>query len=371
MRLSWSDCREELVKSLARYVGYTTGAFRLDRIAELTTYFDDRPAVLTLEVVKLIEKKFDVKARYAHGVIDFAVSLGFLKRVAGGGRAGRLVLTDFGRAYRSALGLTLKEYRGYLLTFSLLEFDADVYALLLELALNEPLPKGKQLHALFSERVHCLREERLRWVNEAFPDPRLRERIISKEGRLLVPWLTSEGTKLSALPVEPDFARHHAAPRRGWAIELGHLQPDCFTSHSGRAVLARLRAGGPKYFWLGPTPGCLEKLHVAESPPPAAHAPAWSILRPPPATPVTRDQTYSEICDALAEFMKEAYRFVRLVNTNQAPIHSVLPYLYFRELSSGQRVDKEEILRDLFRRHEERLAPLSARNSLFGHYQLR
>ena len=194
----------------------------MSRIAEVTELFDQSPSRLKLEVVKGLQRRpkpefaKSVTYKYAEGITDFAVGLGLIRRIDRDGAVPRLALTELGRAYRSAKGLDLADYENFLLQFSVLQFDADVYGLLLDMALDGPLPRGRQLCENFENRTLELRRERSVWLVRAFPNPRLRERLLRGNTGYTARWIkNARGTEIEVKEVGDDFLRHHATPRRG------------------------------------------------------------------------------------------------------------------------------------------------------------
>lgn len=375
MLQEWNDCRKKLAEALARYVGYTTGAYQLSRIADVTELFDQVPSRLRLEVVKGLQRRVKseavngLKEEYAAGITDFAVGLGLIRRIDRGGQTTRLALTELGRAYRAAKGLDLADYRDFLLQFSVLQFDADIYGLLLDMALDGPLPVGQQLQEHFRIRTQELRRDRSSWLLRAFPNPLLRERLLRGSTGFTVRWIkNARGADIGLKPVGDDFLRHHATPRRGWVISLGHIREDGHLTPTGRKVALRLRGKSDRYFWLGPPRDWFDRLRVDAALIREPLGPAWTIIRPcsSETEPVSHD-----VVAKTADFMEKAFRYMRLIRANQVPLDAVKPYIYFLEWRSDLRFDEEAIFRAVFRKFEKRFAPMSQRTGLLGHYQLR
>ena len=375
MLQDWNNCRERLAEALARYVGYTTGAYQLSRIADVTEIFDQVPSRLRLEVVKGLQRRMNtetakgLKEEYAAGITDFSVGLGLVRRVDRGGSSARLALTELGRAYRAASGLDLPEFSKFLLQFSVLQFDADICGLLLDMALDGPLPTGPRLQSYFKNRTLNLRRERATWLLRAFPDSRLRERLLQREAGSTVRWIKSaRGPEIKIKEIGGDFIRHHTTPRRGWLVSLGHLHKDGQLTSQGRKVALRLRGEDARFFWLGPPREWFQRMHVDASLIKEPLGPAWNIIRPLGADtePVPFDTVVKT-----ADFMERAYRYMRLIRANQAPLDAVKPYIYFLESCSDLRFDEEAVFRAVFKTFEKRFAPMSQRTGLLGHYQLR
>ena len=375
MLQEWANCRERLAEALGRYVGYTTGAYKLSRIAEVTELFDQAPSRLRLEVIKALQRPLNtetakvLKEEYAAGIADFAVGLGLVRRIDRGGSLARLALTDLGRAYRAASGLDLDDYKRFLLQFSVLQFDADIYGLLLDMALDGPLPTGSELQKHFKSRTLNLRHERTTWLLRAFPDSRLRERLLQGDSGSAVRWIkNTRGLEIEMKEIGGDFLRHHATPRRGWLVSLGHMETDGQLTPMGRRVALRLRGESDHFFWLGPPLEWFKRMHLDAALIKEPLSPAWNIIRPSRAEtkPVPSDTVVKT-----ADFMERAYRYMRLIRANQVPLEAVKPYIYFLESRSDLRFDEESVFREVFKTFEKRFAPMSQRKGLLGYYQSR
>lgn len=373
MGQQWDDSRDELAAALARYVGYTTGAYDITRIADVTELFDQSPSRMRLEVVRALKLRIEAskggRAKSADGIVDFAVGLGLIRRIDPGYRIPRLALTELGRAYRSARGLDLTDYRNFLLEYAVLQFDADVSGLLLDMALDGPLPVGSELLGKFEERTRELRRMRSDWLVKAFPNPQLRERLLRGDTGYVVRWIKdARGPAIEDKDIRADFTRHHALPRRGWLVALGHIRGEGQLTPRGRELALRLRAGGNRFFWIGPPRPWFKRLHIGDALIREPLAPAWNIIRPVDghASPVPH-----RIIADTAHFMETGYRYMRLVRANQVPLQAIKPYIYFLERRIGLRLCEDSVFRAVFRQFETRFAPMSQRTGLLGHYQLR
>lgn len=351
-----------LAHALDRHIGYTTGAYGLDRIAGVTLVFEGRTTILDIEIVNWLTKKYCVKKNYAKGILDFAVGLGLLERFEYAGTSTRIGLTELGRSYRGACHCKNDPLQSLILTYAVLSSDCDLYGLLLDSFIcNRKEESSAQQLAI---RLQTLREKRLVWLREYLPNVILRRRITDK-----VSWFRKGGgdTDSVDISVADDFARHHSTPRKKWAQSLGHIRDLGEATPFGEEIRNRIRDDDGSYFWLGPDPGTLEELRLPEEAKRQPLGPAWSLLRPPPPP----QEASVEDISSLATFMEEAYPSIRLVQSNQASIDTVLPFLYMKERDAGVRYDENEILHRLFSEYQDRFAPMSKRSGLIGHYQLR
>lgn len=372
----WNNPREELAQALARYVGYTTGAYQITRIADVTEQFVQAPSRMKMELVTSLDQELRERKRvktgqtsYAEGITDFAVGLGLVRRIDRGQFFPRFTLTDLGRAYHAAKHLELTEYKNFLLQFSVLQFDADFYGLLLDIALDGSLPTGSQLQKLFGHRTHELRRERSDWLMQAFPNPQLRDQLLRGNDGYVVRWIKSiRGSEIEQTSVGDHFLRHHTSPRRGWAISLEHIGEDGKLTSKGRNVAVRLRGNNDRYFWLGPHHSWFERLRVDASLIKDPLGPAWNLIRP---SNVGTEPVPKDVISDTAEFMIQSYPHMRLVRANQVPLDAVKPFVYFLEQRLDCKLDEERVFKDVFRQFERLFAPMSQRTGLLGYYQLR
>ena len=204
--------------------------------------------------------------KYAAEIINFTVALGLLHKVADGPTPGarRFALTPEGMTVRSAMERNEDALLKFTLIGLVLESDSDAYGLLLDILYDNPT-RGTELHEMFRERVEDLRRERLNWLNDAFPNRILHDRIDEKTSWIL----PHQRTK----PLSADFGRHHVTPRLGWAQWFGHIESKSHSStraggsplsESGVELLRALRGSGTRYLWLGPRRGTQEALGIPQ-----------------------------------------------------------------------------------------------------------
>ncbi|MCG8608100.1 hypothetical protein MJD09_24330 [bacterium] len=311
--------------------------------------------------MEALRKEYEVSEEYASGIINFSVSLGLLERVGLGGTLQRLSLSNLGRAYRAARKTGSLELRNFIVTYALLEYDSDVYGLLLDILIDSDSDKEENLKTAFLRRTKELRSARQEWILRSFPQSQLRERICEH-----VQWIRgSTRSQIRVKSVGEDFARHHVTPRKDWARWLGHLDGGKITA-IGRDLVERLRSDRDRYFWLGPSKECLKTLRI-NSNVSGPFAPAWNLFRPnQPAV-----EPPGELVSEIAIFMKDAFPTLRLVQANQAPLEAVLPFVYLKEYQLNIRVEPDRLFEQLFADNRDVFAPMLKRTGRFGHYQLR
>ena len=374
MALSRTDFETDLAAALSRHIGYTTGAYEIHRIADITTVFQYRPSIYQYELVQhLVSKSVGLRRpiheKYATEIINFAVALGLLYKAADGPSAGakRFALTPEGITVRSALVRNEDALSRFSLIGLVLESDCDAYGLLLDI-LHEKSISGAELHRVFLDRFEALRRERLTWLDSAIPNRMLRDRIHEK-----MSWILQHGR---TRPLSPDFARHHVTPRLGWAQWFGHIELE-WTSYTaserspltqrGVELLCALRGSESRYTWLGPQIGTQEALDIPESLQRGGPwAPSWNLLRPAHFRQSEGD--IDRIADEVAEFMGSHYTDLKLVHANQASIESVIPYLHLKEYELGYSVESNMVFDRLFGKAAS-FSFLSSRRDKYRYFQ--
>ena len=375
MAISRSDFETDLAAALSRHIGYTTGAYQLDRIANIATMFDRKPSLYQYELVQHLKDQSEgsqrkVREKYAAEIINFASALGILRKAADGPTRGarRFALTPEGSTIRSALERGEDTLLRFTLIGLVLESDCDAYGLLLDILDELPIA-GAELHREFRVRFEALRSERLAWLDRAFPNRTLRDRIHEK-----MSWIPHQRR---TQPQSTDFGRHHVTPRLGWAQWFGHIVPerptsmateDSLLTDTGVELLSALKRGTGRYTWLGPECGTQEALRVVESLQRGGPcAPSWNLLRPTDRRQSKAD--VDRIAEDVADFMYIHYADLKLIHANQASIASVVPYLHLREHQLGYAVERDRVLDRIFETRSS-FSYLSSRRHKYGYFQL-
>lgn len=364
----------DLARSLSRYIGYTTGAYGIFRIANIPVSFGDKPSLYQFEILQpLMDNALGsgshLKEQYAGEIINFAAGLRLVYKVPDGPtpHLTRYAYTAEGATIRAAWTFEEHEFIRFVLLGQILEFDSDAYCVLLDV-LSRPHSEGFKYQSAFRERFEQLRNERLEWLQRAIPNRTFLDRIVSQQN--ILPWITrGRRGELSAKPLKSDFGRHHATPRRGWAIDLGHLTPDGKLTEEGIALIDAARGGASDYMWLGPPYGTQEALGIDPSEVRAGpFSPSWNLLHP--NRPVESDSELEELVDITANYMDSHYDQLKLVHANQARIDSILPFVHFSERKLGFSVTTDTLFEQIFRSRPS-LHVLSTRHSKYGYYQRR
>jgi hypothetical protein len=123
LRGSRAELEAYLVKALSRYIGYTAGAFDLDRIFSVLEFFADAPSAYQTELVDFLRKKAQTEDGgeesapgdvYLNDVIDFATSMQIIEIVSDrNARVRKLAPTELGRSVMGAKNVKDKDYHNF------------------------------------------------------------------------------------------------------------------------------------------------------------------------------------------------------------------------------------------------------------------
>jgi hypothetical protein len=372
--LSRSVYERQLAHALARHIGYTTGAFSLDRLADVSGLFP-KASAYSFELVKHIQDRplgsKPLTEGYATEVVNFCTALGLLERLetSGNAKLARFRLSSEALALRAATALEITELRRLVLTALLVENDADGYGLLLDLldvGMTIKEREGQGLADRYLAQTKLFREERWQWLQRVFPQRVLQRRIAEQIYWLRVP---KQG-EVVILEPKSDFGRHHSTPRKGWAESLAHASAHTHElTQGGKELLSRLRRDAPRYRWVAPPKATFEALKIpAALVPRTPHGPAWDLLRP---HSLESDQIPEPLVHEVARFMREAYPHLKLHHANQAPTAPVGMFVYVKERELGRRLSRRALLELVFREYASYFAPMSSRTEKLAFYLLR
>jgi hypothetical protein len=368
-----------LAHSLSRYIGYTTGAYGIERFVEILNLFSGKPFVYHFELVEQLKQQAlprkpekQLTDKYSAGIVDFISALGLI-RLALGARGPQVnpklvkfELTEYGRSLRAACELGLDEYRIFLLEALLAEYDADIYCLVLEYYYSGG---STDLKRYVKSRMREVRQYRIDWIEKTIPHKFLREKIIGG-----VSWIESASnfTQLTQADIPDSFLRHHVTPRNGWAREVGHIDSEAqrLTSR-GKKYFERFCVGG-LYSWIGPGAEVMEKLKISEMPQGGVVGSPHDLIRgevklcrSPSSVP-----SEAELIE-VADYMVNGFSFMKLASANQASIGNVQLYLNFIESRTGRTFNLTEVMERLIKSNSHLFAAVSSRNARLGYYQLR
>ncbi|MQF70466.1 hypothetical protein FIL92_00570 [SAR202 cluster bacterium AD-812-D07_MRT_10900m] len=363
-----------LGRALSRHIGYTTGAYYLDRISEIVLDFVDKPFQYQFELEtalsdRALSSNKPLTENYVEEILNWSTSLGLIDKAlpSDNPKMTRYTPTALGYSLRYALTIGDKQFSNYLLTESILKNDADAYVLVLEsaaesIAQNDP----KVLASEFMERTKSTRMKRYKWINDAFPIPQLRNRIVER-----VSWIKSGESTSDVGYDEPGehFVRHHTKPRKGWAKILGHLTESGLTE-LGEQIVQTVAGKHGRYDWIGPPEGCQESLRIESG----------LILEGPfdsddgvllQNLPVIDDEGYKDLKASTAEFMINAFPSLRLIRAKQASLDAVRPYVRYLQVNLGMRVrSQDQLIIDSIRAAKPRISILSGSETALGFYRV-
>ena len=372
MTTARTDLEHQMAASLSRHIGYTTGAYEIDRIARVATLFHNRPSLYQYEVVRYLvdqskELPRSIDIAYATEIINYACALRILEKVADGPTLGtrRFSLTPEGFTIKSALTRRQDALLQFTLIGLVLDADCDMYGLLLDVLHETPI-SGAELQRVVIERFDSLREERHRWLQTAFPNRVLRDRMYEQ-----ISWNPRRKRSSSTA-----FGRHHVTPRLGWARWFGHIETEWPSSTKARGspltsrgvrLVGALRGEGSQYTWLGPEWGTQNGLGIAKPlQRKGPYAPAWNLLRPVQVR--HSSAAIDRIANDVVEFMDTYYNDLKLVYANQASIASVMPYLHLKEYDRGYAVERDKVFDRVFKLRSS-LSYLSSQRHKYGYFR--
>ena len=371
MLRDWKTCAQELGRALSRYDGHSTYA-RLEYILSIptSTLFDDNPSCFAAELISEVEAR-GVTRRAAYDHLRHGISLGFLERVISGGgifkpdsgrikkidETARIALSSLGRVLRVADRNQLNEFRDFLVTTAILDYDFDMYALLL---ISAESNKDSTLTLTdFSHHLRILLQQRKEWLEMNLPTPALKAFISS-----YALWINRQ--------IKPSSIKHHFNLRRQWARHLLHIDKldkmTDFLTDAGKQLAGQISAMMSKntMFWLAPDSECMVKLGILSKLSENVFS-ASDLFRPdcPEVKPGPK------MIQQVASFMEEAFEIIRLHTFPQAPISAIVPYIHFQELYRNERVNLRTTLDTVIREHRDKFYCMLTTNLDECYYQLR
>jgi hypothetical protein len=368
-----AQAEAEFTRALTRQIGYTAGAFNIQRMASIVEHFSDASAYqfeLMGRLSPTSERSRELSAKYASDILSFATELGVISRIPSPAapHLSRYILTDAGIAIRAARAVA-PELELLVLEHLILENDADAYLRVLRILRDSTDASGDQMAEQFRKQIIEAREARFAWLQKAFPNKTVLSRLI--KGSSHIHWLKVD--KLGRILVDHpkvDFGRHHFVPRKSWAEELGHYTtgPKALTM-SGLTFMTQGGALGElKTHWISPPAGCLSFLRI-----PAGgellgpSAPTFDLLRPS----ALEEPPDEAMIQSAAAFLRDAFPHIRLFHARQAPIAPLKYFILQSELRLKRRFQSEKIVLAISKSFGEEFAFFSSRSGTLAYYQLR
>ncbi|MDE0028395.1 MAG: hypothetical protein OXU42_03200 [Deltaproteobacteria bacterium] len=365
---------QDLARALSRHIGYTTGAYYLERIVSTLSAFDDAPSAYITELVE--KARLAVSPREASGgntkalsqeyleeVINFAEAMGLLETVSPKqAQVRRFAPTEVGRTLLGAKGSEDESFFHYYLTKTVLFADSDALFPVIDFFSRA---RSESLHAHYLAFQQGLRARRAKWLLEAFP-----EQLLFKRIALNVPWLRDPQRgeprpRIEELSVKT--AKHHTTPRHGWLSQLGLLDAESKALTPFGAATRRSLTPDGHYFWLGPKQTTQRDLGISlEQRLPGPFEDTYGMAAEYAAP------TNAEIDQLIADtvhIMKRGYKSVKLIHAAQATLLLPIEYIKYRMFADGRSYRWAEVLSALFPRYRVDFERLSAKRGQIGFYK--
>lgn len=379
---------QELVCALTRQNGYTSGAFGISRMAGIVEHFRQANA-FRFELAKSLTRMSSESGResegtrvrspkaledkYANDVLSFTAEMGIIERVPSPGPAhlSKFMLSAMGVGIRAARASDCKEEMEKLvLEHAILEHDADAYLTVLCLLRGDSSFTSEQFSDHFLEEIQLQRKCRADWMAKAFPVKAILTRLVRDGGRQ-VRWFKVERNRFGSVDLpKKDFGRHHALPRKSWAVELQHYDPDAkqLTEAGERMLQVSCWPGIGGRGWIAPSQECMKFLRVsAEECLYGANAPTFELLREQ-GIPIGAQE---DVVQKSADFLERVFDSIRLFHARQAPTSVLRYYLIILERELKRRFDHDEVLRAVARDFPNRFSFYSSRTGALAYYQVR
>ncbi|SMF63544.1 hypothetical protein [Allosphingosinicella indica] len=366
-----TENEDALARALSRHIGYTTAAYDLDRILSVLEVFHDRPSAVKEEIIAFLRSsqseggnQSDLTDDYLAEIISFARAMRIVQQTSGReARLQRFSPTELGRSLLSSRRIDNPEFSSFFAARIAFLADADsLVALLMHYRDSGDINLFDYYVTFFQQ----LRNERERWLQGAFPEAILQDRISSK-----LSWISPAKARGQAHKVEVftrNTARHHATPRRGWLQSFGMVDDAGRLTAFGSDALGALLPGN-NYFWLGPPRGIQEALHVR--PDYVIGGPFEDEFNFSVATDEATSDQITALAPDVAKIMVAAYPFARLIHASQASLELPLEYIKFRSYRDKVHYDELLTVDEVFRSYRDQFDRLSALKGKVGFYRVR
>lgn len=363
--MSRDSAENDLAGALSRHVGYTTGAYDLQRIFSVVEVFKTRTSAYTEEIISdLFGTNGDrtTSAAYLSEVLNFATSFGLIESVSNrDSKLTRYAATELGRSVLGIADLDDQDFRDFFLGSVILLADADF---LVPLMIHIDTRIETPLLEYFREFTEDLRIRRYNWLRDQFPERILFERIASQ-----IAWL--KRTKDMAVAYKVDVptintSRHHSKPRLGWLSTLRLSTPDskCLTP-AGKSMLHNL-AAEYHYFWVSPCPNTMTTLKITSPEPSASEVDLLASYD----NPLPAEAEIAQLVEDVAAIMKSAYPNAKLIHAEQASLRLPIGYIEYRSYKDQRRYDWQTVLKSVFEEYRGVLHRYSAHKGQIGFYKV-
>lgn len=363
--LTREDAERSLGRALSRHVGYTTGAFHLDRIFSVVEFFRTETSAYGAEIGKALQSDEDGQAlspSYLQGIIDFASAFGLIERVSNReAKLGRYAATELGRSVLGVLADDDTAFRAHYLATVVMLADAD-YLVPLMLHANNI---GAALQEEFTRFTSDLRARRYEWLAGVLTQPVLLERVASR-----VTWLKRKKGTATPFVIDQPVAstvRHHATPRLGWLEALGLLDRKAGRLTTFGQDMIQAMVGAKPYFWIAPDPDVMAVLGLED---PTSQATEMDLGLVPADSQTPTELEKSGLVDDAFALMKRAYPHAKLIHADQASLRLPIAYIQYRAYRDKRRYQWTEIIAQIFETERSHLTRYSAHKGQVGFYKV-
>ena len=376
LRSYWdrTDLERDLGRALSRHIGYTTGAYFLERIVSTLDIFCDRPSAYINELVeKSASSKTELASegsgshtpnmKYLSEVANFAESIGLIFTVSQkSARLRRFAPTELGRALLGAQASSDDGFYNYFLSRTVLLADADALVPVLKFFSQ---PSNASLYDYYWLFQCELRKERASWLQATFPERHVLERMIT-----YIPWLSMPARHQPSLlykNLSEKTAKHHAAPRQGWLQRLELIDANSKKlTPLGRATLDGLTLNCD-FFWLGPNSTTQDALGIQlhkqkDGPYQDTFGLVASETKP-------RREDVNILLEDTADVMRAGYGSTKLVHAEQATLVLPIEFVKYRSFVDEKSYSWEEIVAGVFDKYRGEFERLSAKRGRVGFYK--
>lgn len=363
--LTREDAEKALGRALSRHVGYTTGAFHLDRIFSVVEFFRTETSAYSAEIGNALQSDEGGKAlspSYLQGVIDFASAFGLIERVSNReAKLARYAATELGRSVLGILTDGDTAFRAHYLATVVMLADAD-YLVPLMLHASDA---GAASQEEFMRFTTDLRIRRYEWLTGALTQPVLLERVASR-----VIWLKRKKGAPTPFVIDQPVAstvRHHVTPRLGWLESLGLLDRKAGRLTTFGQDMIHAMVGHEPYFWIAPDPDVMAVLGLKD---PRGQATEMDLGLVPPDSQMPTDLEKSALVEDAVALMKRAYPHAKLIHADQASLRLPIAYIQYRAYSDKRRYQWAEIISRIFETERNHLTRYSAHKGQVGFYKV-
>ncbi|MCV2881888.1 hypothetical protein [Actibacterium sp. XHP0104] len=368
-----SEMEAALSGALSRYIGYTTGAYDLNRIFSTLDAFGDNPSLYRDEIVAFLDEtdhgetegrdQKRTSGEYRSEVLSFAKSMDLVETVSRrDARLERLAPTELGRTLNGARDVRDREFLKFFTAKLVFLADADALYPILKFYESST---SQDIQSYYQEFMRELRHRRTEWLHAAFPEAILRDRVANA-----ISWLTPVKGRKGQYKIESiskNTARHHVTPRKGWLEDIGMFDRSNATLRRfGREAIASLEVG-EEFFWLGPQKGLQTELGIpislqAGEP----YEDTWfadsNRLKP-------KEFEVQSLIDDVVRVMVLGYPASKLKHASQASLRLPIEYITFRSFKDQRSYDWQTVVDEVFKSRKSEVERFSAKKGSIGFYR--